>query len=54
MERIHEPMDKNRIRGVIAQGERAHDREAFVVNGRWCKSGGCVEKDHVLTWGDPA
>jgi hypothetical protein len=47
-------MDKNWIRGVIDQGEQAYDCEAFVVKGRWRRSGGCVEKDHVLTWGDPA
>jgi hypothetical protein len=31
MERNREPMDKNRIRGVAEQGERASDREALVV-----------------------
>ena len=49
-----EPMDKNRIRGVIDQGEQARDCEALVVKGRWRKSGGCAVKDRVITWGDLA
>ena len=31
MERNREPMDKNRIGGAAAQGERANGREALVV-----------------------
>ena len=31
VERNREPMDKNRIRGVAEQGERARIREALVV-----------------------
>ena len=46
-----EPMNKNRIEGVAKQGERANDREAFVIKARWRKSGGCVMKECVLTWG---
>lgn len=34
MERNCEPMYKNRIEGVADQGERAMDREAFVVKGQ--------------------
>ena len=49
-----EPMDKNRIRGVVDQGEQARDCEALVVEGRRRKSGGCAVKDRVLTWGDLA
>ena len=30
----HEPMDKNQIEGVAEQGERARNREAFVVKGQ--------------------
>ena len=47
-------MDKNRIRGVVDQGEQARDREALVVKGGRRKSGGCAGKDRVLTWGDLA
>ena len=31
MERICEPMDKNRIEGVAEQGERARNRKALVI-----------------------
>ena len=54
MERSCEPMNKNRIEGVAEQGERANDREAFVIKARWCRSGGCAVKECVLTWGDLA
>ena len=48
------PMDKNRIRGVADQGERANNREALVTKGERRKSGGRAVKECVLTWGDPA
>ena len=51
---ICEPMDKNRIEGAAEQGERARDREALVIKAKWRKSGGCAEKECVLTWGDLA
>jgi hypothetical protein len=54
VERNREPMDKNRIRGVADQGERAHRREALVVKEKLRRSGGCAVKDRVLTWGDLA
>lgn len=54
MERNCEPMDKNRIEGVADQGERARNRKALVIKGRWRKSGGCAVKECVLTWGDLA
>ena len=54
MERIREPMDKNRIGGGAEQGERASKREALVAKARRRKFGGCAEKDRVLTWGDLA
>ena len=50
----HEPMDKNQIEGDANQSERARNREAFVTKGWWRKSGGCVMKECVLTWGDLA
>ena len=54
MERICEPMNKNRIRGDAVWGERAGDREAAMDKGLWRRSGGCAEKVSVLTWGDLA
>ena len=51
---ICEPMDKNRIEGAAEQGERAWNREALVIKAKWRKSGGCAEKECVLTWGDLA
>ena len=51
---ICELMDKNRIEGAAEQGERACNREALVIKAKWRKSGGCAEKECVLTWGDLA
>jgi hypothetical protein len=47
-------MDKNRIEGVVDQGERAINREAVVTKGKRRKSGGGAAKECVLTWGDLA
>src|SRR5690606_12527254 len=49
-----EPMNKNRIKGVAKQGERAQNRAALVIKARWRKSGGCAVKECVLTWRDLA
>ena len=54
MERSCEPMNKNRIEGVVKQGERANDREAFVIKAKRRRSSGCAAKECVLTWGDLA
>jgi hypothetical protein len=54
MERIRKPMDKNQRGGGADQGEQATYCEAFVVNERQRRFGGCAEKDRVLTWGDLA
>ena len=54
MERICEPMNKNRIEGATEQGERAYNREALVDKAKWRRSGGCAVKERVLTWGDLA
>ncbi len=51
---ICEPMNKNWIEGAAKQGEGADDREALVIKAKWRKSGGCAEKECVLTWGDLA
>jgi len=47
-------MDKNRIRGVVARGERANDCEAPVAKVRRRRSGSRASKVDVLTWGDLA
>ncbi|WP_229443045.1 hypothetical protein [Massilia psychrophila] len=47
-------MYKNRMEGAAEQGERAKNREAFVVEAKWRKSGGCAVKECVLTRGDLA
>ncbi len=54
VEKNREPMNKNQIRGVVDQGEQARHCEAFVVNVKLRRSGGCAGKDRVLTWGDLA
>ena len=54
MDRNCGPMNKNRIRGVADQGERAMNREALVTKGKRRKSGGRAAKECVLTWGDLA
>ena len=52
MERSCGPMNKNRIKGVADQGERAMNREALVTKGKRRRSGGRAVKECVLTWGD--
>ena len=54
VERNCEPMNKNRIEGAMEQGERARNRKALVIKAKWRRSGGCAEKECVLTWGDLA
>ena len=54
MERICGPMNKNRIEGVVEQGERANGRKAVVTKSRRRRSGGGAVKECVLTWGDLA
>jgi hypothetical protein len=51
---ICEPMNKNWIEGAAEQGEWANDHKALVIKAKWRKSGGCAEKECVLTWGDLA
>jgi hypothetical protein len=45
-------MNKNRIGGDGAQGERANDREALATKGRRRRSGDRAAKAMILTWGD--
>lgn len=47
-------MNKNRISGAGAQGERANDREALVAKARRRRSDSRASKTDVLTWGDLA
>jgi hypothetical protein len=47
-------MNKNRIEGVVEQGERANGREALVIKVRRRRSGGGAVKECDLTWGDLA
>ena len=54
VERNREPMYKNRIEGVVDQGERAINREALVAKETRRRSGGCAVKECALTWGDLA
>ena len=51
---ICEPMNKNRIEGAAEQGKRARNREALVIKAKRRRSGGCAEKECVLTRGDLA
>ncbi len=54
MERTRELTNRNRIRGVVDQGERATARKALVVKGKRRRSGSCARKVRVLTRGDLA
>jgi hypothetical protein len=47
-------MNKNRIRGDAAWGERTNDREAPMAKTQRRRSGGRDSKVDVLTWGDLA
>ena len=44
MEQIREPTNRNRIGGVVTQGERAIDREALAAKEPLRRSGGCAGK----------
>ena len=44
MEQTREPTNRNRITGVVAQGERANDREALTAKEPLRRSGGCAGK----------
>ena len=44
MGQTREPTNRNRIQGVVNQGERATDREAVAVNEPLRRSGGCAGK----------
>ncbi len=44
MEQTREPTNRNRIQGVVGQGERAKDREAVAAKEPLPRSGGCAGK----------
>ena len=44
MEQTREPTNRNRIQGVVGQGERAIDREAVAAKEQLRRSGGCAGK----------
>ncbi len=44
MGQAREPTNRNRIQGVVNQGERATDREAVAVKEPLRRSGGCAGK----------
>ena len=44
MERNREPRNRNRIQGVVGQGERAKDREAVAAKEPLRRYGGCAGK----------
>ena len=54
MERNREPTNRNRIQGVVVQGERARDREALSAKGPLRRSGGCAGKVTESYLGDLA
>lgn len=45
-------MYKNRIRGILEEGERAIHRKALVVKAKGCRFDGRAEKVGTLTRGD--
>ena len=44
MEQTREPTNRNRILGVVAQGEQAYDCEALAAKEPLRRSGGCAGK----------
>ena len=52
MEQTHEPMDKNRIRGIQCWTSGQMTAKSVSIKGTGCKSGGCVPKAVELTSGD--
>ncbi len=52
MEQTHEPMDKNRIRGIPLGASGQVTTKPGSIKQAGCKSGGCVRKAIELTSGD--
>ena len=53
-ERNRASTNRNRIGGVVSEGERALRREALATKRERCRSGDGAGKAEVLTWGDLA
>ena len=51
MEQTHEPMDKNRIRGIQCWTSGQMTAKSVSIKGTGCKSGGCALKAVELTSG---
>ena len=49
---MHEPMDKNRIRGIPRRTSGRMTTKSISIKGTGCKFGGCVRKAVELTSGD--
>lgn len=52
MEQTHEPMYKNRIRGIRCRTSEPLIAKSISIKGTGCKSGGCVRKAVEITSGD--
>lgn len=52
MEQMHEPMDKNRIRGMPRRTSGRMTTKSRSIKRAGCKFGGCVRKAVELTSGD--
>ena len=52
MEQTHEPMYKNRIRGIRCRTSGQVIAKSISIKGTGCKFGGCVRKAVELTSGD--
>jgi hypothetical protein len=52
VEQTHEPMNKNRIRGIRCRTSGHMIAKSISIKGTGCKSGGCVRKAVELTSGD--
>ena len=52
MEQRHEPMYKNRMRGIRCRTSWPMTMKSLSIKGTGCKSGGCVPKAVEITSGD--
>ena len=52
MEQTHEPMYKNRMRGIRCRTSGQRIVKSISIKGTGCKSGGCVRKAVEITSGD--
>jgi hypothetical protein len=52
VEQTHEPMYKNRIRGIRCRASGHMTAKPISIKGTGCKFGGCVRKAVELTSGD--